>query len=568
MLPDDLQQLISAGETLDVEFRGEAQAACSDQELLEAVVALANRPGDAPGRLLLGVEDDGRVTGARPRHGETTDCARLVAYLANRTRPSHRCQAELVTHAGTGLPVLCVEVPAARPPIGTADGRYLRRALTAKGKPADQPYLFHEMQAQQVNRAILDYSALTLPEALWDDLDPLEFERFRRCIRESLGRGEEALLALSDRDLARALGAVEPAANGGATLRVLALLLFGAEEGIRRLLPTHEVAFQVLAGTEVRANDFYRRPLLRVMDEGMQRFRAQYREDELLVGAQRVGVPNLSEKAFREGLANALVHRDYAKLGAVHVQWHGDKVRISSPGGFPEGVQIGNLLVTAPKPRNPLLAEAFKRAGLVERTSRGIDTIFEQVLRAGRPAPSYACTTAVDVVLDIPEGRADLDFARFVVLENRAGHPLGLPELMVLERLRGQARLGPEEAAELTQLPVAESATTLARLEAFGLVVGKGDGLKTLYHLTPDAAGRMRLEPPVLAADEPGAEDKSRLILEYVRQNGRIKREEVAELCTVSPRQATYLLDKLVQAGGLVREGERRGVCYKLPEAG
>ena len=564
MTSEELQQLIVAGETLDVEFRGEAGGPCSDTELLEAVVALANRPGDAPGCLLVGVEDDGRVTGMRPRHGDTTDCTRLVAYLANRTRPSHRCQAEIVTHADSGLPVLRITIPAARPPIGTADGRYLRRALTARGRPADQPYLFHEMQAQQVNRAILDYSALTLPEATWDDLDALEFERFRRCIRENLGRGEEALLTLADRDLARAIGAAEPAAHGGATLRVLALLLFGSEEGLRRLLPTHEVAFQVLAGTEVRANDFYRRPLLRVMDEGMQRFRAQYREDELLVGAQRVGVPNLSEKAFREGMANALVHRDYARLGAIHVQWHGDKVRISSPGGFPEGVQLSNLLVTAPKPRNPLLAEAFKRAGLVERTSRGIDTIFEQVLRAGRPAPSYDCTTAVDVVLDIPEGRADLDFARFVVLENRAGHPLGLPELMLLDRLRAQARLGAEEAAELTQLPLAESAATLARLEEFGLAVGKGDGLKTLYHLTPAAAGRMRLEPPVLAADEPGAEDKSRLILDYVRQNGQIKREEVAELCTVSPRQASYLLDKLVLAGELRREGERRGVCYKL----
>ncbi|MEI8079691.1 MAG: hypothetical protein WCH61_08725, partial [bacterium] len=131
-------------------------------------------------------------------------------------------------------------------------------------------------------------------------------------------------------------------------------------------------------------------------------------------------------------------------------------------------------------------------------------------------------------------------------------------------RLRTQARLGAEEAAELTQLPIAESAATLTRLETFGLAIGKGDGLKTLYHLTPDAASRMRLAPPVLAAAEPGAEEKSRLILAYVRQNGQIKREEVAELCTVTGRQASYLLDKLVQSGELVREGERRGVCYKV----
>jgi ATP-dependent DNA helicase RecG len=44
-------------------------------------------------------------------------------------------------------------------------------------------------------------------------------------------------------------------------------------------------------------------------------------------------------------------------------------------------VRLDNLLVTAPRPRNPLLADAFKRAGVVERTARGIDTIFYEQLR-------------------------------------------------------------------------------------------------------------------------------------------------------------------------------------------
>jgi hypothetical protein len=68
-------------------------------------------------------------------------------------------------------------------------------------------------------------------------------------------------------------------------------------------------------------------------------------------------------------------------LGAVHFHWHPDRIEISSPGGFPEGVRLDNLLVTAPRPRNPLLADAFKRAGIVERTARGIDTIFYEQLR-------------------------------------------------------------------------------------------------------------------------------------------------------------------------------------------
>jgi predicted HTH transcriptional regulator len=91
--------------------------------------------------------------------------------------------------------------------------------------------------------------------------------------------------------------------------------------------------------------------------------------------------------ARREDLANALIHRDYSRLGAVHVQWHEDRIEISNPGGFPEGVRLDNLLVMPPRARSPVLADAFKRAGIVERTARGIDAIFFEQLRNGRQAP-------------------------------------------------------------------------------------------------------------------------------------------------------------------------------------
>ena len=113
-------------------------------------------------------------------------------------------------------------------------------------------------------------------------------------------------------------------------------------------------------------NDFFAWPLFRVMEEVDARFRARTREEELMLGLLRLGIPDYPERAFREALANALIHRDYTRMGAVHVQWHPDHLLISSPGGFPEGVRLDNLLVTPPRPRNPFLADAFKRAGIVE----------------------------------------------------------------------------------------------------------------------------------------------------------------------------------------------------------
>jgi ATP-dependent DNA helicase RecG len=144
---------------------------------------------------------------------------------------------------------------------------------------------------------------------------------------------------------------------------------------------------------------------MRIMEELITRFRARNSAEELMVNIFRIGIPDYSEQAFREGLANALIHRDYSRLGAVYVQWHEDRIEISNPGGFPEGVRLDNLLVTPPRPRNPSLADAFKRAGIVERTARGIDTIFFEQLRNGRPATSYERSTETDVILVLPGGR-------------------------------------------------------------------------------------------------------------------------------------------------------------------
>ena len=561
MTHEELQRLITAGESLAVEFKGEERAALNDRELVEAVVCLANRQGAERARLLIGVEDDGRITGARPRHGSGTDVDKLAALVANRTRPSIAVSVEAVTLRDRTI--IVIEVPYQRQPVGTSEGVYLRRVLGGDGRPACVPMDVYAMQSLQSDRGLLDPSAQRVAGARWEDLDPLEFERFRRSVRERRGRSDESLLDLADLELAKALGVVE--ANGAVRdVRLAALLLFGKVEALQRFVPSHEVAFQVLRGLDVEVNDFFRWPLLRTMEEIEARIRARNREQELMVGLLRVGVPDYPERALREAVANALIHRDYQRLGAVHFQWHPDRIEISSPGGFPEGVRLDNLLVTAPRPRNPLLADAFKRAGLVERTARGIDTIFYEQLRNGRPAPSYERSDSTGVVVVIPGGEANLDFVRLLVTESQGGRVLGLDELLVLNTLWQERSLATEDAARLTQKPEAETRATLHRLVEAGLIEERGHKKGRTWHLS--AAAYRALGDKAAYVRQRGFEplQQEQMVLQYVEKHGRITRKEAAELCRISGPQAYRLLDRLAEQGLLAREGERgRGVGYR-----
>ena len=447
-------------------------------------------------------------------------------------------------------------MPPQRQPVGTSEGVFLRRAIGSDGKPVCLPMDSYAIQSLQADRGLLDPSAQVVDAARWQDLDPLEFERFRRSVRERRGRSDESLLDLPDLELAKALGVVE--ANGSVRgVRLAALLLFGKDDALRRFVPNNEAAFQLLRGLDVEVNDFFRWPLLRVMEEIEARIRARNREQELMVGLLRVGVPDYSERALREALANALIHRDYQRLGAMHFQWHPERIEISSPGGFPEGVRLDNLLVTAPRPRNPLLADAFKRAGIVERTARGIDTIFYEQLRNGRPAPSYARSDSTGVVVVIPGGEANLEFVRLLVTEAQRGLMLGLNELLILNALWQERDMETAAAARLIQKPDAERRAALHRLVEAGLVEERGQKKGRTWHLS--AAAYRALGDKAAYVRRRGFEpfQQEQMVLQYVEKHGRITRSEVAELCRINGPQAYRLLHSLLNQGFIKNDGER-----------
>jgi ATP-dependent DNA helicase RecG len=553
----DLRRIIADGEKYDVEFKGEADRPLTDRELIEAVACQANGRG---GLLLIGVEDDGRVTGAQLRHGAYTDARRLEALVANQTVPSCPVECSVLTLDGTEI--VAIEIPDGRPITATSGGVYTRRATDVRGRPQCLPFLPHEMHSREATRGALDHTALIVPDAGWQDLDPIEVERLRRTISKNPGRADSSLLALSDAEIVKALGLAE-GRERIERVRVAGLLVLGREDALRRLVPTHEVAFQVLSGTRIAMNEFFRWPLLRVVEEVAARFDARNEEEEIEIGHVRAGIPTYSPAGFREALHNALVHRDYTRQGAVHVQWREGEIEISSPGGFPDDVYLDNLLVTAPHPRNPVLADAFKRMGLVERTGRGIDTIFEGQLRYGRPAPDYSRTTSGGVQVVLRSGPAKPGLTRFIIERDVPGRRMTLEQMLLLNAIDDEPGIGVGRAASLIQRAEGPTRAVLDKLAEAGLLEVHHERREPIYYFsaaTLRAMGRADAQVGSGGVD-PAAREK--VILDYVGVHGRITRSQAADLCQIEARDARTVLERLVKRGELVVRGERRGSFYE-----
>ena len=106
---------------------------------------------------------------------------------------------------------------------------------------------------------------------------------------------------------------------------------------------------------------------------------------------ERVDTPLIPPDAMREILVNALIHRDYSIAGgAVSLAIFDNRVEIWSAGTYPAGITPEVLTRDHPSvQRNPIIADVFYRAGLIERWGRGTNRVIEMCRTANVRPPEF-----------------------------------------------------------------------------------------------------------------------------------------------------------------------------------
>lgn len=544
-------------ESLAVEFKSDRMR-LPDNDLVESLVCLANTEG---GELWLGVEDDGTPTGLHVAH---QNLGGLPGMVAAKTSPSLAVTVNMLEISG--INVAQIRVSKSNTEVATTAGMYVRRRLKQDGLPECVPMLPHDRSSRAGRFGLADVSAQAVASATLADFDPLERERLRQAIRQY--GGDRVLLELDDEALDGALGFSTRTQTGERVPTLTGLLVIGRESTLRERVPTHELAFQVLARETVSFNEFRRFPLLKALDWLETNFRPYNPEKEVQIGLFRVPVPKVDMGAFREAVANALVHRDYHRLGAVHVRLDDSGLTVSNPGGLVEGVTLRNLLTTEPRPRNPALADAMKRIGIVERSGRGVDKIYRGMLRFGRPEPDYSRTDVNNVVLQMATVDADEIFLQMVVeQENRQnGASLPIDSLIALAVLREQKRLGMDELARHIHRDSTQARRTLERLVEAGLVQPHGNTRNRSYTLSAEVYQAKGQQVAYTRQAGFSSLQHEQMVLSHVQHHGRIQRSEVIDLCHLNRDQAARLLKRLKDEGKLIQHGKLRSSFYTLGE--
>ena len=94
-----------------------------------------------------------------------------------------------------------------------------------------------------------------------------------------------------------------------------------------------------------------------------------------------------------EAVTNALIHRSYSGfLDEVTIFIYRDRIEISNPGEMPRNYIVkGKVLPHGSTLRNPLMAEIFYMAGLMEKTGRGLMVIYNGMQKMGYKKPVWKC---------------------------------------------------------------------------------------------------------------------------------------------------------------------------------
>lgn len=415
--------------------------------VLGYVVALANEHG---GRLVLGMMDayPHEVVGSDFAKNETGNLEdEIYERLHIRVRTEE-------LRDDKGRRVLVITVPSR--PIGKAlrfEGVPLMRVGESLREMDDAEY-FSIISEQDP-----DYSARICEGLTLEDLDDEAIEKMRERIAQKRNRKDMAAMPLrqllSDLHLLTREGCLTNAA----------LLLLGKEEMIEKKMPQANVIVEYRTSrSQIRysARTEYRLPLFLAIDK-IWGYVNQPACNPLLHINDLPAILDchaFNEETVREAVINAMIHRSLQIGSDIFIRLYPDMLEISNPGGFPYGVNIGNLLTVNSSPRSRLMAEAIEKTGLIERSGQGVDLMCANCVKEGKPLPDYSASDDYQVNLRLYGVIPDETFYLFtheIVRNAELYNQLNAFDWITLHHvLNGKADAGYEES--------------LVKLERLGLV--------------------------------------------------------------------------------------------------
>ncbi len=372
-----LLELIRRREGSSVEFKRDTD---HPESIAKEMSALLNLEG---GHILLGVEDDGEITGLKRSPEEAERWIMDICYQS--IQPGIVPIWSAIA-TGRGCVVGVVELPADSPgkPHKARRGRawvtFVRVGSTSREARREEEARLY----QQAH--LIRYDTVQVPGT---GIDSLDIERLRNYLQVVLGRDDVPRA----RDLAewrRILCNIDllVEASGETAATAAGLLLFGINPN--RHLPQAGITAAAFPRSEkdydTTDEESIRGPLVSmlskrkrapqeagVIDRGVAFVARNMGTTAWIEGGRRRRRRALPTDAVREAIVNAVAHRDYTLTGTdVEVSLYCDRLDVISPGRLPNGVTVDKMKEGVRAARNAMLKDILRDYGYVDHLGMGV----------------------------------------------------------------------------------------------------------------------------------------------------------------------------------------------------
>lgn len=544
----DITQVISAGETNTVEFKSWTNRSEYKKVidlLVKEAVGLANTKG---GIILVGVEDDGTITGC-PEFDEQV----IIESIYDKTMPKLFTDIEVLTVESNRIFKITVEKSSKV--ISTSNGIVYKRL----GKNT-KPWYPSEYSSNKITGFKGDYSARIIEDSGKDDIDFIEVKNLKRKL-QSRDKGS-TLYNLDDISFLEDLELIK-IVEEQIVLTVAGVLFVGTEKAINKYLPQAEIlVFSYESGKSQYTKRLeLKMPLVSAIDRIQQFFEYHNSIENIQIGLFKLEVKDYPLNVFQEALLNAMTHRDYNNTAPIIIKFFPTEIVIENPGSFPEGIDNNNIISHPSTPRNKLIAEVFQKLKYVQRSGQGVDIIFKDMLALGKSAPYYELYQEA-VQLTLYSNLEDADFLKFITKEEERLGEFTVQEICILKQVKDNKTITLPKAAEVAQMSTSSVITVLNNLIQKKNILQREKRNKYMfthrvYSEFSDQVGYVKDKE----FDEIQAET---MILEYLNQNKSITRAEVERLCGFSTSTSKRLLRKLRDRNRLKLIGKSSSSRYVL----
>ncbi len=337
------------------------------RDICSTLVGFANADG---GELLVGVEDNGEVTGLEVfRHDNLSFLLDCWKDGVHKNTPLQSVKALQVTIEHKTA--LYFSVPKSTSSVHlTADGKCLQRRdlETAPISSEDITFSRQERKSQEYDREFIDGASA---DAL--DLSVV------RVLAEQISAGMSAEKCLQYLELA-------DFSPSGLRLRKAALLLFASDP--KRWHPRLQIRILKVAGTELQTgidynavkDEYVEGNVISLIDSAWTALRPHLVQTRFTGSARFENSVIYPELACREALINAIAHRDYSQEGrGIEIYVFDDRMEVRSPGGLLSSISVEDLknLSGAHQSRNAFIARVLRELGYMREVGEGMRRIFE-----------------------------------------------------------------------------------------------------------------------------------------------------------------------------------------------